>query len=193
MNLPIDRDLCVQAFIVLSLCAGGWMFVVEPGARELRDLDAISKQQRHIAASIDYKSLQTSADKAAQMRKRTTAIFEAGQFSTNSAALYDRITAQAKVHDVQVKNLRPGNEREMGVKGHSFVVTRIDMTVEGDYERIARFLEAMDEIGAFLRAVSVQITPSKREGDSGTVMQLGFEAMRFNLPESLMAFVETDK
>ncbi len=193
MNLPIDRDLCVQAFIVLSLCAGGWMFVVEPGARELRDLDAISKQQRHIAASIDYKSLQTSADKAAQMRKRTTAIFEAGQFSTNSAALYDRITAQAKAHEVKVKNLRPGIERQMGKKGHTFVVTRLDMTVEGDFERIARFLEALDEFGAYLRPVSVQIAPSKGAGGSSAVMQLGFEAIRFDLPESLMAFVETDK
>ena len=61
MTVPIDRELLVQAFIVLSLCAGGWMFLVEPGARELRALDAISKQQRHVAASIDVSSLRVSA------------------------------------------------------------------------------------------------------------------------------------
>lgn len=193
MSLPIDRDSVIQAFIALSLCVGGWMFFVEPGARQLRELDAISKKQRFIASSIDYENLRESADMAPMIRRRARVIFAKGNYSTDLSALYDRITAQAEVHDVQVKNLRPGDERQMGVKGHSFVVTRIDMTVEGDYERIARFLEAMDEIGAFLRAVSVQIAPSKREGDSGTVMQLGFEAMRFNLPESLMAFVETDK
>ncbi len=193
MRLPIDRDSVVQAFIVLSLCVGGWMFLVEPGAQQLRELDAISKQQRLIAASLDYENLRASADMAPMIRRRTRAIFAAGHYSTDSSALYDRITSQSKVYDVQVKNLRPGIERQMGDKQHSFVVTRIDMTVEGDFERIAMFLEAMDEIGAYLRAVSVQIAPSKGGGDSSTVMQLGFEAIRFDLPESLMAFVETDK
>ncbi len=193
MRLPIDRDLLIQAFIVVSLCVGGWMFLVEPGARELRDLEAISRDHRRVAASMDYRSLQNSADKAPMIRQRASAIFAAGHFAANSAALYDRITAHSKTHDVQVKNLRPGVEREMGDKGHRFIVTRIDMTVEGDYERIARFLEAMDEIGAYLRPVSVQIAPSKGEFGSSTVMQLGFEAIRFHLPESLMALVETDK
>ncbi len=193
MRLPIDRDLLIQAFIVVSLCVGGWMFLVKPGARELRDLDANITDHRTIAASLDYVSLRASADKAPMIRRRARAIFAAGHFSADSAALYDRIMAESKAHDVRVKNLRPGVERQMGDKQHSFVVTRIDMTVEGDYERIAMFLEAMDEIGAFLRAVSVQIAPSKGEGDSATVMQLGFEAIRFDLPESLMVFVETDK
>ena len=193
MSLPIDRDFVIQAFIVLSLCVGGWMFLVEPGARELHDLDANSTDHRTIAASLDYRSLRESAEKAPMIRRRTRAIFAAGHFSTDSAALYDRITAQSKAHDVRVKNLRPGVEREMGDKGHRFVATRIDMTVEGDYEQIARFLGAMDEIGAYLRPVSVQIAPSKGQGGSSTVMQLGFEAIRFDLSESLMAFVETDK
>ena len=193
MRLPIDRDLLIQAFIVVSLCVGGWMFLVKSGARELRDLDANITDQRLITASLDYVSLRASADKTPMIRRRARAIFAAGHFSTDSAALYDRITAESKAHDVLVKNLRPGVEREMGAKGHRFVVTRIDMTIEGDYERIARFLGAMDEIGAYLRPVSVQIAPSKGQGGSSTVMQLGFEAIRFDLPESLMAFVETDK
>lgn len=193
MGLPIDRDLIVQAFIALSFCVGGWMFLVEPGARELRELDAISKQQSRIAESIDYVSLQKSADKAPQLRHRTRDIFAAGQFATDSSALYSRITDQSKEHDVRVKNLRPGIERQMGEEGHRFVVTRLDMTVEGDYEQIARFLEAMDEIGAYLRPVSVQIAPSKGESGSSTVMQLGFEVIRFDLPESLMALVETEQ
>ena len=193
MSLPIDRDFVVQAFIVLSLCVGGWMFLVKPGARELRELDANITDQRRNAVSLDYGSLRESADKAPMIRRRARAIFAAGNFSTDSAALYNRITAASKEHDVRVKNLRPGVEREMGNKGRRFVVTRIDMTVEGDYERLATFLGAMDEIGAYLRPVSVQIAPSKSEGGSSTVMQLGFEAIRFDLPESLMAFVETDK
>ena len=192
MNLPIDRDSVIQAFIALFLCVGAWMFLVEPGARELRELEAISAAQRNIAASIDFESLKESADMAPMIRHRSRAIFDAGHFSTDSSALYERITALSKVHDVKVKNLRPGVERQMGSGVHSFVATRIDMTVVGEYEHIAMFLDAMGEIGAYLRPVSVQIAPSKKQGDSPTVMQLGFEAIRFHLPESLMVFVETD-
>ena len=50
----------------------------------------------------------------------------------------------------------------------------------------------MDEIGAYLRPVSVQIAPSRGQAGSATVMQLGFQAIRFNLPDSLMLFVETN-
>ena len=192
MNLPIDRDSVIQAFIALILCVGAWMFLVEPGARELSELDAISTAQLSIAASIDFEDLHESADKAPMIRQRSRTIFAAGNFSADSSALYERITALSKVHDVKVKNLRPGVERQMGSGVHSFVATRIDMTVVGEYEHIAMFLDAMDEIGAYLRPVSVQIAPSKKQGDSPTVMQLGFEAIRFHLPESLMVFVETD-
>ncbi len=192
MNLPIDRDSVIQAFIALFLCVGAWMFLVEPGARELRELDAMSMQQRGMTASIEFENLQESADMAPMIRQRSRAIFAAGNFSTDSSALYEQITAHSKALDVQVKNLRPGVGRKMGAKGRGFVVTRIDMTVQGDYEQIARFLETMDEIPAYLRPVSVQIAPRKGAGESPTVMQLGFEAIQFNLPESLMAFVETD-
>lgn len=193
MNLPIDRDFVVQAFIALSLCVGGWMFLVAPGAGELRELDAVIADRRRLAASMDHTKLEEIARYAPVIRQRTRDIHAAGNFSKNSSALYGRISSLAKQHEVKVKNLRPGVEHQMGGKDNRFIVMRIDMTVDGEYERIARFLESMDEIGAYLRPVFVQIAPGKGEVGSFTVMQLGFEAIRFNLPDSLTAFVETNR
>lgn len=193
MNLPIDREFVVQAFIVLSLCVGGWMFLVEPGAKELSELDSVMADRRRMAASMDHSTLEEIAAKAPVIRQRTRDIFAAGHFSEDSSALYGRISNLAKLHEVQVKNLRPGVEHVMGGKDNPFTVTRIDMTVDGEFEQIAMFLESMDEIGAYLRPVSVQIAPSKGQVGSFTVMQLGFEAIRFTLPDSLAAFLETKR
>lgn len=190
MSVPIDREFIVQAFIVLSLCVGGWMFLVEPAAKELSELDAVIAEQRRLAASMDHSTLEDIAKNAPVIRQRAREIYAAGHFSKDSSALYGLISSLAKEHEVKVKNLRPGVEHQMGTKDNPFIVTRIDMTVDGDYERIARFLESLDGIGAYLRPVSVQIAPSKSQEGSHTVMQLGFEAMRFNLADSLMAFVE---
>lgn len=193
MSLPIDRDLLVQAVIALSLCIGGWLFLVQPGAKELAELDSVIADRRRLAGSMDHKTLEEDADRAPQIRRRAREIYTAGHFSKDSSALYGRISSLAKEHNVKVKNLRPGVEHQGGSKDHPFTVTRIDMTVDGEFEQIAMFLEAMSEMGAYVRPVFVQIAPGKGEVGTFTVMQLGFEAVRFNLPDSLMAFVETER
>ncbi len=193
MSLPIDRDFVIQAFIVVCVCVGGSMFLVKPGDKELRELDAVIAAQRDIAGSMSHANVEEIANSAPVIRKRAGEIYAAGHFSTDSSALYGRITALAKQHGVKVENLRPGDEQQRGKEGRTFAVTRVDMTVVGEYERIAMFLASMDEIDAYLRRVSVQIAPSRGQVGSMTVMQLGFEAIRFDLPESLMAFVEKDQ
>ena len=193
MNLSFDRDFIIQAFIVVCICVGGWMFLVQPGDTELRALDAVIADRRDVTGSMNHANVEEIANQATVIRARVREIYTAGHFSKDSSALYGRITALAKQHEVKVKNLRSGDEQQMGDKGHMFAVTRVDMTVDGEYEQIAMFLASMDEMGAHLRQVSVQIAPSRSQFGSWTVMQLGFEAIRFNLPESLTAFVETDQ
>ena len=96
----------------------------------------------------------------------------------------------AKAHDVQVKNLRPG-DRKFG-KDKKLTVTRIDMTAQGEYEQIAAFVDALNGIGAYMRTTSVQIAPTKQVGGSGTVMQLGFEVLQFHLPKVVQEMKGSD-
>ena len=182
MSLPIDREFLMQAAIALGACLGGWMFFVQPKAVEIQDLEASIQTLRAEAAALSYLSVEEIVRAAPALRERSGEIEARGAFARNTSQLYGRIMDLAKEHDVQVKNLRPGDQK-FG-RDKLLTVTRIDITAEGEYERVADFFEALDGIGAYMRAVSVQIAPMKRAvGGSYTVIQLGFEVLQFHLPK----------
>ncbi|MHC4216871.1 MAG: hypothetical protein ACYSU7_00290 [Planctomycetota bacterium] len=181
MSLPIDREILTQAAIALGACIGSWMFFVQPKVVELRELDASIQKLRVQAAALSHLSIEEIARDAPKLKERSTEIGLKGAFARDSSQLYGRIMSLAKEHDVQVKNLRPGDQK--AGRDKTMTVTRIDMTAEGDYENIANFFDALNGVGAYLRTTSVQIAPTKRAGGSSTVVQLGFEVLEFQLPK----------
>ena len=184
MSLPIDRETITQFGIALGACLGGWMFLAQPKAVQLRDLDASIQKLRTQSAALSHLSVEPIARKAPKLRERSGEIEAKGKFAQDTSQLYGRIMNLAKAHDVQVKNLRPGDQKTGRDK--MMTVTRIDMTAEGEYERLAEFFEALDGIGAYVRTTSVQIAPTKRAGGPYTIMQLGFEVLQFHLPKPVL-------
>ncbi len=184
MSLPIDKELVTQAVVVFSACFGGWMALVQPKADAVRASEInIATYESQIRAQ-DTLVLDGMADKAPALRSRTEEIAGRNAFAGDSSVLYGRIMSLAKELDVQVKNMRPGMERKVG-RDDVIAVTRIDVTVEGEYERMARFLDGLNGIEAYLRQTSVQISPTKRQDNDIAIMQLGFEAVRFTLPKAV--------
>jgi Tfp pilus assembly protein PilO len=184
MGLPVDREFITQSAIALGACLGGWMFFVQPKAEELHTLETSLRQLRSRPTVMSHDSFEQIAKLAPKLRERSNEIAARGAVAEDTSQLYGRIMNLAKEHDVQVKNLRPGDHK--AGKEKTVTVTRIDMTAEGEYERIAEFFEALDGIGAYLRTASVQIAPTKRAGGSYTVMQLGFEVLQFRLPKMVV-------
>ncbi|MHC4080386.1 MAG: hypothetical protein ACYTFF_06095 [Planctomycetota bacterium] len=121
------------------------------------------------------------AQQTPKLRDWARAVEARGAWAKDTSMLYGQIMSLAKEHDVQVRDLRPG-EQKLG-RDKTVVVTRIDMTAEAEYEQIAEFLGALDEIGASLRPISVQLAPTKRTDGSYAVVQLGSEALEFRLPK----------
>jgi hypothetical protein len=180
----IDREFLSQVIIVLTICIGGWVMFVKPRADELRTLEQQIGENRLKATTLDHETVSRVAAHAPGIRLRCRKIQERGALATNSSALYGQIKSLAQAFDIDVKSLRPGvendNENDLGVS-----VTRVDMTAEGEFEKIADFLGALDDLAAYLRPISVQFAPTKRAGGSYTVIQLGLEAVRFTLPAAL--------
>ena len=127
------------------------------------------------------------AKQAPRLRERSNEVEARGAFAHDTSKLYGRVMSLAKELGVQVKNLRPGDQKRGRDKTVS--VTRVDITAEGEYEAVAQFLAGLDEIGAYLRTTSVQVAPTKRAGGSYTVMQLGFEVLEFQLPNVVVEMV----
>ncbi len=187
MNLSVHRDVLVQVMMAMTVCIGSWMFLVKSKAEDLREVEALIARSRAQSGSIDHTDLQKISARTPQLRRRTQEIQARGSVAKDSSALYGRITDLAEKHQVKINNLRPGVEQQIGGKDQIYIVTRIDMTIVGEYENIARFLESVNGIGAYLRPISVQIAPTKGGEGSFTVVQLGIEVLRFNLPEPLVA------
>ncbi|MHC4708973.1 MAG: hypothetical protein ACYTA3_00730 [Planctomycetota bacterium] len=184
MSLPMDREFLTQAGIALAACLGGWMFLVQPKAVEIQELDASIQKLRAEAGALSHLSVEPIAKMAPVLRERSSEIEARGAFAQDYSQLYGRIMDLAEEHAVQVKNHRRGDQ--MISRDKLLTVTRIDMTAEGEYERVADFFEALDGIGAYVRATSVQIAPTKRTGGSYTVIQLGFEVLQFHLPQVVL-------
>ena len=189
--MPLDREFMTQLFIILTVCVGGWMVFVQPKAAELYELDKEIAEERARTATVDVAVVEQVARQAPHLYERTDEIESRGAIAGDSSLLYGRIMDLAKEHEVQVKNLRPGAERNRGDEAHPMIVVRIDMTAEGEYENIAKFLDAVNETGAYLRTVAVQIAPTKRTDGAYTVLQLGFETIRFALPTILKQIRES--
>ena len=187
MNLSVHRDVLVQVMMAMTVCIGSWMFLVKSKAEDLREVETLIARSRAQSGSIDHTDLQKISARTPQLRSRMREIQARGSVAKDSSALYGRITDLAEKHQVKINNLRPGVEQQIGDKDRIYIVTRIDMTIVGEYENIARFLESVNGIGAYLRPISVQIAPTKGGEGSFTVIQLGIEVLRFNLPEPLVA------
>jgi Tfp pilus assembly protein PilO len=181
VSLPVDREFLTQTVIALGACLGGWMFFVQPKAEAIQEAQINIQKLRAQTTSAGSLSIEEIARQAPVLRERSSEIEARGSFAQDTSELYGRIMDLAKAHDVQVRNLRPG-DRKFG-KDKKLTLTRIDMTAQGEYAQIAAFLDSLNAIGAYLRMTSVQIAPTKQAGGSGTVMQLGFEVLQFHLPK----------
>lgn len=193
MNLSLNRDILVHAVIALTMCISGWLFLVKSKAENLREVEALIATSRRQSQSIDPEVFERIGARAPRLRTRAREIQARGSISKDASALYGRITDLAETHQVKINNLRPAPEQRMGDKEQPYIVTRIDMTIVGAFENIAAFLHSMNGIGAYLRPISVHVAPTKGEGESFTIIQLGIEAIRFDLPEPLIAFGGTER
>jgi len=187
MNMSVHRDFFIQVMMAMTMCIGSWMFLVKSKAEDLRAVETVIARSRAQSRSIDHTELQKISARTPRLRTRTQEIEARGSVAKDSSALYGRITDLAERHRVKINNLRPGVEQEIGDKDEVYIVTRIDMIIVGEYENLAAFLDSMNDIGAYLRPISVQIAPTKGGEGSFTVIQLGIEVLRFDLPESLVA------
>lgn len=190
MSLPIDREFVTQAVIALGACLGGWLVFVNPKAEELKEVEAAIAKHTAETASMDLSGIELVANLAPELRRRCDEIDRRNRTALDSSLLYGRFMEVATLNGIKVKNLRPTVERSSD-KSAVMSVTRVDVTGEGTYEQIANFFDGLNNIGAYVRPISVQLTPTKRDSEESAVLQLGCEAVQFQLPPAIEPFRET--
>ncbi len=193
MIIPMDRDFLVQGFIALGFCIGGWVMFVKPQVEDLSRLEAEIGTIKGTSTSVNNAGFERIASQAPRVRRRAQDIRTKGALAQDSSALYSHIRTLANDHDVQIENIRRGPEKENVDGATKFVVQRVDMKVEGEFEQIAIFLDSLKSIDTYLRPVSLQVSPTAGGNGSFTVMQFGFESVRFILPPAIVALLEEEQ
>ncbi|MCZ6811273.1 MAG: hypothetical protein O7D97_04650, partial [Planctomycetota bacterium] len=121
---------------------------------------------------------------AATIRARSDEIESRGRLAADTALMYGLIMSLADEHGVLVQALRPQVESKSRLD-QQIVATRIDVTMKGSFEKIASFLGALDSAPAYIRPSSLHITPNQQDGRPIVGMRLGYEALRFALPDAV--------
>ncbi|MCI0363377.1 MAG: type 4a pilus biogenesis protein PilO [Phycisphaerales bacterium] len=186
MNINIPRELAAQAVIVLAVCIGAWIAVVKPRAAELVQLEQTISESSSSLNSMSPETVENLQRKIASVQKRVAQVKLHNQLADDSSRLYGLVMDLADEHRVQVQRLQPGLELKKANAESQFAAMKLDLTVEGRYEAVAAFLEQITNLEAFIRPVSLQITPTTVDGTPTATAEFGCEVLSFALAEPLM-------
>ena len=189
MNGPLDRQLIAQIVIIVAVCAGGWMTFVEPNIDELHRLEATIAEASSSPLPMGQETIEQMADQFAQVRDRFRRIEVKNEFAGDSTRIYGLIMDLAEEHGVTVQRLDPGSDRRSNDEEAPVRFTTLDMTIEGGYEQVAVFLEAVEALDGFIRPLTLSITPREEDGRSFVEARFACQAVRFTLPQELTAMV----
>ncbi|MDY7107208.1 MAG: type 4a pilus biogenesis protein PilO [Planctomycetota bacterium] len=192
MNGPLDRQLLAQLIIIVAVCAGGWMAIVQPQIDELHELQATITRARNVQTSVGEGTIEQMADELTAVRDRFRTIRARNDFADDSTRIYGLIMDLADEHGVTVQRLNPGADQRAADEEEAVHLTTLDITVEGTYEQVARFLEAVGALDGFIRPMTLTITPRQDENRSFVEARFACQALRFALPEALTALVGED-
>ena len=189
MNGPLDRQLIAQIVIIVAVCAGGWMTFVEPNIDELHRLEATIAEASSSPLPMGQETIEQMADQFAQVRDRFRRIEVRNEFAGDSTRIYGLIMDLTEEHGVTVQRLDPGSDRRSNDEEAPVRFTTLDMTIEGGYEQVAVFLEAVEALDGFIRPLTLSITPREEDGRSFVEARFACQAVRFTLPQELTAMV----
>jgi Tfp pilus assembly protein PilO len=184
MSLPFDREMVAHIVIGLALCAGGWFLFVQPKLGELHKLQA--SVMAHTGESfVNEASADRFAHRIEGLRTQVLNIEQRNELSRDSSKLYRQIMVLARDHGVEVQALRPTYDRNAH-RDDSIYTVPFSVSVVGGYRQVAQFIDAIDGMDGFVRSTSFTIDPTGERGQSLVAAQYGFEAMAFDLPDSLL-------
>jgi Tfp pilus assembly protein PilO len=194
MNGRPDRRVLAEVVVILAVCVGGWMMMVEPSARALRETEAEIEAARANPILSSRDMIVRMASRMSGVREEVRAVEEKSALGRDSSKMYGLVMQTAKAHGVTVHRLDPGGAH--GARGTSPKVgaadaATFDMRLAGSYEAIASFLSAIEEMNGFVRPRSLRLTPSGDEAHPLVDAEFTFEAMSFTIPPSLASLMTT--
>ena len=190
MNIKLDRQLVSEIVIVLVVCVGGWIMLVERKITALHELEATIDQNTSQLMLADDGGIQRMAARLNGVRDRVRDVASRNRFAQDSSRLYGVVMDLAERHDVSVAHLDPGGRKGPNAPMAKLDVRRFHLTGEGTYFAVADFLGTVDQVEGFLRPVMLTVTPKRDAEESLVEFRFDCEAVSLELPQALAALLE---
>lgn len=189
--MSIDREFISQVMIVLAICAGAWMMLVQPKAGEMARLERQLAQAAHATADSPQDGLEAMAARFVASKKNLTEIQRRNIQAEDTSSLYATIMRLASETNVRVQALQPTPPRQSNGRQEAVRVARLEMTLSGPYENVARFLDRVGEIDAFVRPSALQVIPIDEPAAQKVSARYACDVLAFTLDETLASAGES--
>jgi Tfp pilus assembly protein PilO len=184
----IDRKLGVEMLVLVGVCIGAWMMIVQPKRAEYRELEAKITAAETNPVQERRAAIEHMAGQVAQVRERVREIHGQSRFGRDVSQMYGLIMGLGNTHGVTIRRLDPSTQpRRDGVLVD---VGAFNMSIEGTYERVGNFLQGIEDIDGFVRPGSLSLTPIGDDRNALVSATFVCEALSFNLPDALAGMVE---
>jgi Tfp pilus assembly protein PilO len=127
--------------------------------------------------------MEAAAKRMESVRQRLKEIEASNQLGGETSRLYGLVMDLADTHSVQIQSLQPVAGKP--AKDDLVTMSKIELVVEGSYENVAAFIEAVHRLNAFIRPLSLQLTPRTIDGQPGVTAALGCGVLSFALADAL--------
>ncbi len=183
--MTIDRDFLAQVVIVLAICAGAWLVVVQSRAAEVARLQGQLSEIGSTSALASQEGIEALAAKFATYKSRLQAIEQRNRVSVDTSSLYASIMRLATESQVTVHSLQPTQARDSGNRPQAVRASRLEITISGKFEDVSRFLDSVFEIDAHIRPTGLHLIPTDH-GDKRIVSaRFTCEILAFAVDEAL--------
>jgi hypothetical protein len=179
VNLPVDREFVAQAVIVAAVCAGAWIMLVQPKAQELARLERQIAETDHAGEALTPQGIEALAARITVSGQRLEEIRRHNAVAEDTSVLYGTIMGLATRRSVRVLAVQPSPLKETA-KDSEIQAARLTINVQGRFDDVARFLDDMTGVDAFIRPMSLQVTPADEIGEGAVNVHFGCDVLAFN-------------
>jgi Tfp pilus assembly protein PilO len=183
MTPPIDRQFFANLVIIIGVCVGAWMLVVEPKIVELAKLEGEIAESK-AAPTVSAELISAAAQRTARTTARVEEIAASNRMAEDSSAFYGLVMDLGDKHGVQIKSMQPKPSQKASADA-AYRVMRIDLAVEGRYEKVAAFLEDVQNIPAFTKPLSLTLSPSVLDDERAVTAAFSCGILSFTIPSTL--------
>ncbi len=187
-GITLSRDLVAHCLIIAAVVVGGWIMLVEPQAKELAVLETAIAETTSSEVPLTQTGIELLAAKVEQVKSRIGNVENRNALAHDSSRLYSTVMELGTEHGVVIERLRPGSDQRK-VAGGKATATKVDITLKGNYETIARFLDDVMHLPGFVRPVSLTVNPFV-DANADVSVRVVCEALSFEMPDELALTTE---